>query len=508
MTLSSVGSMPTFDLLRSPWLPMRLRDGASVVVGLHECLTHPARFAGLDVTQPTEVIALYRLLLAISHRAIGPGTLDDRADLLANWPTAAIETYLSRWASRFDLFGEMPFLQVKALQTTDLDASPWTRLALDRSSGNARLLWDHSVDETVVPIEAAVAARLLVGHLQFTPGGLVRAFRSSGTRGAACGLMCVLVIGDHLGETLALNLIAQSSDEYVADTPPWEVSEPDLDSFRKGTTAVLAGPAQRYTHLSRALLLRPDSQGNVSCVIYAEGFDVAASPRLDPMAAGRRVDGEIRSILMNGDRVFWRDLHALVAEDGNAPPACVETATVLRMQRGDFRPLDLMAGGLLTDKAKLVLWRVEERRLSPRLLASGSANAARIRPALELAEDAGSKLQAAFWMLAMQWLRGAGERDPARADMAAVLDQLNGMPRYWSMLEQGFWQFIDRLSENKDPDAAFDLWTKDVRAALAGAWNTTAAQLGSGGRALRAISLASPRLAHALSITKPAPAEA
>lgn len=499
--------MTVFNLLDSPWLPMRRTDGVSVLTGLRECLTQPSRFVCLDIAQPTEALALYRLLLAVCHRAIGSGTLEDRAELLSAWPTDSVNDYLSRWASRFDLFGDQPFLQFKALETAGLEESPWTRLAFDRASGNTRVMFDHSVDGAIRPIEPSAAARLLVGHLQFTAGGLVKALRTSATRGPACGLLCVLAIGRHLGETLALNLLAQSDAEYSADVPPWEAKAPDLALVRKGTEVVPAGPVQRYTHLSRAVLLRAGDDGQVSTVLYAEGLDVAETPRLDPMSVGRRVDGETRPVLMNRDRVFWRDLHALVAEEGSAPPACVASAAAIRVQVGDFQPLDLLAGGLLTDKAKLVLWRIEERRLSPKLLASGSALAARIRPAIELAEEAGGKLQGAFWLLAMQWLRGAGERDPARADVTALLEQLSGMPRYWSILEQKFWQFIDRLSSGEDSDAAFDLWAQDVRGALSDSWGATAAQLGSGGRALRAIALGGAAFARAISVTQPASVE-
>lgn len=498
--------MPTFSLLDEPWLPVKRRDGTPVLVGLRSCLLQPTRFAGLDTTQPTEALALYRLLLAICHRAVGPGSLEARTRLLSAWPTQSIDEYLSRWAARFDLFGETPFLQVKALERTSLVPSPWTRLAFDRASGNTRVLFDHSLDDVAEPIVAGLAARLLISHLQFTPGGLVRAFRSSGTRGPACGLLCVMTIGDHLGETLALNLVPQAQAEYAADRALWESAEPPLALFECGAEVVPAGPVQRYVHLSRALLLRPtdgEHGPTVMSALYAEGLDVATTPRLDSMSAGRRVVGEMRPLLMSAERAFWRDLHALIADEASVPPPCIEAATAMRMQLGDFRPLELLAGGLLTDKAKLVLWRIEERRLAPRLLSAGSTVSARVRPAVALAENVANKLQGAFWILVKQWLAGIGQREPARADISALIEQLTGMPRYWAALEPNFWQFIDRLSGGQDPDAAFDLWTQDVRASLTAAWQVTTAQLGRDARALRAASLAGPALSRALAITQP-----
>jgi CRISPR system Cascade subunit CasA len=103
----------TYSLLAEPWLQLITTDGSHQQGSLREALLEPSRWAGLDSAHPLQCLALYRLLLAISHRAIGPAdTSDDRAALLDNWPADQVAAYLNRWSNRFALFdADRPFMQ-------------------------------------------------------------------------------------------------------------------------------------------------------------------------------------------------------------------------------------------------------------------------------------------------------------------------------------------------------------------------------------------------------------
>jgi CRISPR system Cascade subunit CasA len=421
--------------------------------------------------------------------------------LIDDWPRLRIEQYLERWAGRFDLLDEeRPFLQVPGLARVDkLELRPWTLLAFERASGNNRTLFDHTVDDNVSGLEPASAVRLLISHLQFTPGGLVRALRTSATRGAACGLLCVAAVARTLQETLALNLLPQSVDDYVGDLAAWESNPPTVDAIAQDVSVVPTGPAQRYTHLSRAVLLTSEDD-TITGLRYAEGLSLEESPVPDPMAAQQRTDDGMRPLLLREERAFWRDLQALISDAQGTPPATIATAIAVRHELGDYTPLELLAGGLLPDKAKVVIWRLEERRISPKLLARDLGAAARLRPALQGAEDTGRALDSAIWDLCRHWLQGMAERSPAKGDIRAQMLQLNGMPRFWQALEPRFWALVDSLSDDADLDAAVHAWAEDLRRTAREAWTVTAGQLGASARALAAVAHADTAFGRAIAV--------
>lgn len=492
-------TMPSFNLLDEAWIPLSTLAGESRYVGLKEAITQPQRFGAIDSTHPTQVLSMLRLMLAVAHRSIGPGRLEDRAALLDQWPVDKIDRYLERWRPRFFLYHPSePFLQVAALlDVAELQPKPWTVLAVERASGNRRALFDHTVDEQVQPIDDAELTRQFLAHLQFTPGGLVKALRTAAVRGAGCSLLCTAALGRTLQETLALNLLTQSLDEHERDQAAWEQSAPGLDALRRGVDVVPAGPAQRYTFLSRAVLLGPAEGPRQRIARYAEGLVMAQSPTPDPMAAERSTGKGPMPLLLREDRAFWRDLQAMTAAEGNQPPATVLTALAIRLERGDPEPLPLLAGGFLPDQAKPVLWRLEERKVPPALLMAEGA-AARLLPALQAAEATGRALDDAMRDLAMAWIQGSGERTPDQASVTALVQQLNGMPRYWQRLEAEFWRLSEQLGSGGDPDAALAAWSGALQVAVRSIWSTATAQLGASARALAAAARADRPYGHAL----------
>ena len=472
----------TFSLLQERWIPLVAKDGTHTVRSLRDALLNPADWAGIGTTNPIEVFALYRLLLAICHRAIGPGTLEQRPTLLDSWPSPELESYLETWADRFDLFHpQRPFLQVAELASAkDLKLSPWLRLAPDRASGADRLLWDHSLDKYPEAISPAQAAVALVAHLQFTTGGLVRALRSSAERGMACGLLLVTPIGSTLQETLTLSLVPQTADEYEIDHPSWEKDPPTIKELRDKKTVVPCGPADRYTWLSRALLLKPGAA--ITHLLYAAGLAPAESPAPDPMVAvitGKK--GPFPLSLRKG-RAMWRDFHALVGDKGSQPPSTIETAVEIREAQGEDDPISLLAGGLLPDQAKTVLWRLEERRASPQLLAAKGDAVGVVDKALELVESVGKRLNEALSALLKAWLENGGE---------GPIESVKGfasslMPHYWAALEPEFWMLVAQLGQGQDGHQALEHWRTTLKGSVDKVWDQARNSLGVDGRALAA----------------------
>ena len=112
---------PAFNLLDEPWIPVRTLAGEVCEVSLTQVLLEADQIAALAETSPPNLIALYRLLLAVLHRALtthhGPWKDADRARWYREGlPEAPIRAYLEQWRERFWLFHpEYPFMQVAAV---------------------------------------------------------------------------------------------------------------------------------------------------------------------------------------------------------------------------------------------------------------------------------------------------------------------------------------------------------------------------------------------------------
>lgn len=476
----------TYSLLTEAWIPLVGVDGSRTEASLKEALLEPHRWRGIDGVNPVETLSLYRLLLAIAHRAVGPSP-DARTPLVESWPHAKLDDYLNQWANHFDLLHpETPFLQVQALSQAQLTPSPWTRMALDRASGAGRMIWDHSVDDRPVPQPIAAVARLLIAHLQFTPGGLVKALRTSAVRAPACSLLLMMPLGETLQETLALNLYPQVKADYVNDLPAWERPPVTIKELQKPRNVVIDGPAHRYTFLSRAILVLAE-ENLVSKILYAEGLTIGedSTPVADPMAA--TVIGKKGSmpLLLNEQKAFWRDYPALSGSKESTAAAVVNHGIKVREEQEDERRLDLLAGGLLCDQAKILFWRLEQRRLSPMVLRKQNLIAASDR-ALDLAEDTGRELNKSVYLLCAVWLQRGSEKDPDPKDVRELQQSIQASAIFWGGLESPFWTFIQQLAEKDDYLSALSDWREHLRQAVNSTWNHARCALGFDSRALAA----------------------
>lgn len=478
----------TFSLLTEPWIPLISVDGERREASLSEALLEPERWQGIDSIIPVEIFGLYRLMVAIGHRAIGPES-ETRTDLVDHWPREKLEIYLKRWRAHFDLLHPTtPFLQVSALAEAKLSPSPWSRLAMDRSSGAARMIWDHSIDATPSPLTLSAAARLIVAHLQFTPGGLVKALRTSAVRGPACGVLLTLPMGATLQETLAFSIVPQTRETYGADLPSWERPPLTLEELGKPQEQVLNGPAHRYTLLSRALLLQP-SGGRLTHLLYAEGVIAtdANTPTADPMAAVVQGKKGPMPLLLSEQKALWRDFQALVGSKGSTPAATLSHASGIRQELDDERPIDILAGGLLPDQAKIVLWRLEERRLSPVLLQEPRLKDA-LDKALELAESAGVGLGKALYALYTEWLQRSGDGKPDPQKVRSLGESIQATDFFWSSLEPEFWTLVHDMGQSGDTEETLDQWRDTLKSVVRAAQQQAITSLGLDARALKAVS--------------------
>jgi CRISPR system Cascade subunit CasA len=494
-----------FNLLDEKWIPVRYVDGRTDQLGLSHVFADAGRINGLAETEPPAMIALYRVLLAITHRALtrhcGRWTVSD----MARWyrdglPLDAIDDYLTHWRERFWLFHpEHPFMQVAALavaEETRDKFKPWTQIALDAANGSTPVLFDHSMDDAAHPIGAASVLRKLLGFLQFTPGGLVKVLRTADNAGPLANTAAVLPFGDTLAHTLCLAL-HPATREGEDDPPSWERTPPTLVQLRAPAT-LANGPNDRYTRLSRAVLLCQDESGGdrITAIRFAEGLALAEDENArDPMTSCRAgTNGMVRLGFTEG-RALWRDLGTLLPDGSgklSKPAKVLESASTLfeRVKASDNAVLMALVAGVASDQAKLLRWRAE-RLVLPEALLRVTDAADLLRDRLREAESLYSQLRTILSAMLVETMPDPGHKD-TRNRARSIIDAGAAAPSYFSALERSLPRLLD-LSARQCPDQLIDDWHQAMCRAAGEAWSVTIADLGNSAPALRARVKAEPR---------------
>ncbi|WP_036666540.1 type I-E CRISPR-associated protein Cse1/CasA [Paludibacterium yongneupense] len=492
--------MKSYNLLDEPWLPVRYADGQVKDIGLLQLFADAKQISALAETAPPSLIALYRLLLVITHRAFthkfGTWSARDMARYYREGlPVDAIHDYLERWRERFYVFHpEWPFMQVAALavaEETRAKSKSWTQIVLASSSGNAPVLFDHAVDTLGSSLPVSSLMCQLLGFLQFTPGGLVKTVRDSDKAGALANTAAILPVGETLAQTLCLAL-HPSKPEGEGDLPAWEKPQPDIAALR-GEPALATGPNDRYTRLSRAVLLLPDNDGGqtISQIRFAAGLALADDEHVpDSMASYRAGSVGMVRLGFSEGRAVWRDLPTFLpdASGKHALPAAVLGYANLVLQRlGESSGwLAVMVLGLASDQAKLLRWRVERFALPQRLLAQEDA-AEVLRIYLREGEDLFKSIKEKACSMLANTMPDPKHKD-TRSRARAVFDNGPATASYFSTLESRLPQLLVFLADNR-LDTADAYWRSAKLAAAELSWATVCRQLGTSARALRARAL-------------------
>lgn len=485
-----------FNLLDEPWIPVRLMSGAVGEVGLLALFDRLGEITALAETSPPSLVALHRLLLAVTHRALflaqGPWRDKDRAQWYSDGlPADAMRKYLEQWRDRFWLFHpEHPFMQVAALaqcEETRDKIKPWTQIALDKVSGNAPVLFDHSVDGAPTAIDAAQALRYLLGFLQFTPGGLVKVIRGADKAGALANAAAAIPMGETLGQTLCLAL--HGVDKRSADDlPAWEQPAPGIADL-SADARLATGPNDRYTRLSRAVLLVPAGQGNEIRVIrfgagIALGEDAQAP---DPMASYRMGTNGLVRLSFGEGRALWRDLPSLLVDPLGkhaSPAAVLGWAANLKRALGQGRAyIPVLVAGLASDQAKLLRWR-SERFVLPAALLSEPDAAQFLRGLLRQAEEIFHRVRGMAADMVAETLADPSNKD-TRSRARGVVHAGPCEAAFFSTAERVLPDLMCRISEDalEDADA---LWRQMLLAASNSSWEAVRRSLGVSSGALRA----------------------
>lgn len=374
-------TVDNFSLLDQPWVPVRLVSGQVVSLGLLDVFRRQSEIAALACARPPAMVSLSRLLLVITHRALSASlprwSVRDRC----NWyrdglPAEAITSYLEQWRSRFDLFDpDRPFMQAAVLtsaEETRDKVKPWTQIDLASASGNMPMVFDHACDLTPTAIDPARAVILLLEYQAFVPGGLVKVFRASDKAGPLANTAAVIPVGSTLWQTLCLCLHPCAVDAAIDDLPCWERPAPAVKDLC-GAPTLATGVNDRYTRMSRSVLLLREPDGSVRWLRFGAGVALDENIQApDPMAAYRQGSQGLVRLTFTEGRALWRDLPALLPVAGTAggkAPSVLEYALILHAENSfnsAYQPV--WVAGLASGQAKLLRWRLEQLLLPERLL--------------------------------------------------------------------------------------------------------------------------------------------
>lgn len=473
-----------FNLLEEPWIPVR-RGEQVEEVGLATALLQAPELSGIETPSPLVEAALHRLLLAVLHRAInGPRDLNASLDLLVNgsFPKSDLESYFHKHYDRFFLFHPTaPFWQIADLPESP-PPLPWNRLLPEIASGHNPTLFDHTVEDEarLAPLSYGAAARALVVHQTFAPGGLLRRFGVTAAKDAPLARAAVfLPTGPNLFATLVLNLVAPYKPD--GDAPIWEVAPLRLKDVEKGATQwPLDGVTRVYTWPTRGIRFLDEGDG-VRFMAYGPGITPLEAAFRDPMVAYRRADGEdLEPLRLRVDKSFWRDFAATLPQARGELAATVIHATELsrsaRLLHAYPCPMTLRVLGQVTDQAKLLDVRREVYPLPPDFLTS--LGKTQLYEAIRQAEELGQQLHQAAQKIA-QALLGSGDF----REREAFVRSIPLLRRYWAELDRAFLELVGVLGKEE----ALAFWQRCLRGAALAAWQETRRCLGTQARHLRSL---------------------
>jgi CRISPR system Cascade subunit CasA len=486
-----------FDLTSQAWIPVRFATGQVAMVGLIELFRRSEEITALADTTPPSLVAQYRVLLAITHRALtqslGRWSEKDRALWFKNGlPADVIVAYIEQWRDRFWLFHpEFPFMQVAALanaEETRDKRKPWTQISLASASGNTPVVFDHALDESPVSISPADAIRTLLGFLQFTPGGLVKTIRDADKAGALANTAALIPVGANLSQTLCLGLQAAPGVSAPNDAPAWERSALTVADL-KAEPVLASGANDRYTRQSRAVLFLQEADGRIKWLKFAAGQALAEDPQApDPMAAYRGGTNGLVRLTFSEGRAFWRDLPVLLPNpSGTSQPAMtLSNAMALHQQ---LNPSDylveqpVLVAGLASDQAKLLRWRVEQTPI-PSSLMVDAEQAMMLRQLVELAESLFKELKSiGTWMLAETYPDSSSKDTRSRA--RALLDSGPFATTFFAASERAVSE-VQKLIAQDAVEQATKLWGGTLRRSARLAWDQLLVGMGRSPQALRA----------------------
>lgn len=445
--------MDNFNLIDSPWIPVRWKADSPEtppLVSLNGAFSRGEEIADLDCA-PHERIALVRLLVCITHAALGaPETADDWDDFGEDRHTA-IPEYLHREDiyPHFNLLGDGPRFLQKPPKDSNAKKHPLCKVFFQLASGNSPKLQDHWGEDSR-PWKASDAAMGLLVFQNFFVGGSMSKFVLG--NGPSLKSMQTLLCGDSLSATILKNCMDQETLEGTGaglGRPIWE-SAPDHN--------LLA----RFAPVPCALWLTDDITGTP----IGQGYQYPEFESYrDPYATAIVSSDKRRLLRANLEKGIWHDLHLLTAQkdlDGTSGPLNLQTYK----EHSDLDThIDLWVGELFKAKDAKIVDLVESTFTIPSTLFSSDGRNI-YTSGIEHADAISKKLYGA---IKSYWATLKHENPPVEA----------GQKHFWHHLDQHHRELIQLASKPEErtglpaigAEGAEDIWTETVRKAAKSAFD-------------------------------------
>ena len=483
-----------------------MSTGSACELSLADTLVRAHEIREIFDESPLVTVALHRLLLAILHRNFGPPGRKTWFDLWkrGRWDAKKLSEYFSRWHERFEVFHpERPFYQVPEMD--GVSRQPAAILFQEMAAGNNTTLFDHSFEAEQPALPAARAARGLVARQAYSVGfGKSSPFYFSDSpllRG-----FTVLVSGENLFQTLALNLVRYDEEHPIArargreDLPSWEQDRP-VAPRKEGSRP--AGYLDYLTWQSRRIHLYPEEDGAfVRFCQLQQNLKLSEDAPHDPFKCYRKEEkrGWV-SLPLREERALWRDSHSLMelSTESHSRPAVFDWVAQIAAEpgagAGAIGPyFSFSAFGLATEigkAASVTFWR-HERLPLPLAYLSDAELLGRIADAIDCAEDAARDLRESVWAIArtlFQPLDSANGQQGRSDDASRLASELAPLRLYWPALEAPFVELMTALAEIKPArrESRVLEWRKLVRRIARESLQQITRELDTGARALRAV---------------------
>lgn len=347
-----------FNLIDEPWIPV-----ADVGrVSLAQIFENPGyRALGGN---PTQKIALMKLLLAIAQAAGTPVDIEAWRVLGAGCLADKCRAYLRQWHECFYLYGDKPFLQMPAIKAAAVQS--YGAVLPEVATGNTTVLNQGQVERGLSDADKAL---LLVGLMGFALGGKKtdnsitlsagyagkrndKGKPSTGKPGPAVahmGLLHNLLLGESLWQSLWLNLLTVEQVEHNQRYPggigiaPWEQMPEGEDC--PAARALQDSLMGRLVSLCRFCLLTEDG------LHYSEGIahDNYKEGRCDPSVAINWSGKDPKALWCNPEKRPWRELTALlgfIVQQQSAGFECLQLNASIDRACQAVESIAIWSGGL------------------------------------------------------------------------------------------------------------------------------------------------------------------
>lgn len=460
--------MQTFNLIDQSWIPVRWLSAtpdSPRLVSLHDAFSRSTEIADLDCA-PHERIALTRLLVCITHAALGAPDDEDGWDGFGDNLATAVPAYLAKPEIylHFNLLGGEPrFLQRKPKSLDPEEGYPLGKATFHLSSGNNPKLLDHWGDDPR-PWQPAFAALALLCLQNFFVGGSM-ASKVKGN-GPALKSLQMLLLGPDLATTILRNCLDLKT---IAETggslgrPVWE-SAPDGYLL------------SRLAPVSCALWLNED----LATIFIDQGHQYPEYEAYrDPYASTETLkDDKRRLIRAKPDQGIWRDLHLLtnLTKFGNSSPPLNLQCFNARKEIGDTT--DLWVGELIKAKDAKIEDCTESTFTVPHAVFDRIGNAI-YASGIGYAEQIRGSLKYALWVYWKSVSEGKSSSNvkPQKFSERVGIQDI-ALKHFWHRLDQNH-RILIGMAGNPQPSpyaigdpAATDAWTTLVRQAASHAFES------------------------------------